>query len=230
MLKKYTNQLLDLIIAEGFNINEFNLSRDQNHKMGDAAVIELVSSKLKFNILPQNSFNNFKVQFTLFRPNYVTIERPLQTREFIQIDGVKRFLKVWLNKEVKPFLKNKETPDHWKIIKKNPLVIEGINFNENEPFSVDEQESLKSGLDEIKFLVKQNFELNKKQIALTYKKINYLIDATKRLNKTDWKIICITTVGAIAYDLAFDDAKRETLYNLFSKIWSYLQLLPPPAL
>ena len=111
-------------------------------------------------------------------------------------------------------------------MKEHPLTIEGIDFTKPELFTQEEKEQLKLGLEEIKLLMSKDFGLNSAQIEKVNNKIDYLIGATKRLNKIDWKSITIAYLMEMASDLTLDQNKRTAFFGLFSKLWAFVQHLP----
>lgn len=224
ILKKHKNDLLKIILEERQDISKFEFATRESSVGGTIMVINYVGSPMDFWIYPasHDDFEQFKVSFKLFAPSLPESE----ISPVVEFEQVKALLKMWLTTHLKKYSENEDELDYWKIIKENPLSIEGIDFSKNEPFKIEEREQLRLGIEEIKILIQTNFELNPSEIELTHKKLDYLIEATNRLNKTDWKGIAISTLFTITYDLSFDEHKRSMLFGLFSKLWAVVQHLP----
>lgn len=228
ILKKHTNELLKVIIEQGKDVNNFELYKHENSLFGEFIEINYKNSPMSFWVLLADTedFDLFNIRYTKFLPKYP--EQGFTTR--YNLNEVKDIFKGWIDSSLNKYIENLTETDYWEIIRNNPLKIESIDFTKNVPFQIEEREQLKLGLEEIKVLLSQNFELTAQQLEFANNRIDYLIDATNRLNKTDWKGIAISTIVAIAYDLSFDEHKRSMLFGLFSKLWAVVQQLPPTIL
>jgi hypothetical protein len=222
--KQYRNELLELLVKNGNNVTEFELSQTETKNI----TILHRKTALWFHLetILQHDFSKFTGMFKPFSPSQSAVKFPSQPNIMTDFEGVKRYFSDWTEVHVKAAMEEHEAPDLWEIVKANPLAITSINFSENKPFEIEERKQIQLGLDEIKFLLKQNFDLSQEQLALANQKIDYLKDATDRLNKTDWKGIAISTVFSIAYDLSLSPEKQSMLMGLFSKIWAVIQSLP----
>ena len=228
ILKKYTNELLKVLIEEGKDVNLFELKRLNEGASNEIANIVFKGTPMSFAIrlADVDTRDVFRISFTQFHAGFPHFDDYYP----YPLDETKSIFKNWLNEDVNKYIENENEVDYWKIAKENPLTIESIDFTKNEPFSIDDQKQMVIGLEEIKLLLSQNFSLTNQQIEITNNKIEYLAEATKRLNKTDWKGIAISTIVTIAYDLAFDETKRTMLFGLFSKLWAVIQQLPSPKI
>lgn len=223
--KKHTNELLKVLLAEGQDVNRFGLKELVTNYPGGIVEIRYNDSPMYFRIYPANAddFYFYKIVYSTFSPTYS--EKYDNSRQ-LTLDEVKDDLAHWLKSEIAKYIDNECDIDYWKIIRENPFTIESIDFSKNEPFSLEEREQLQIGLEEIKVLVAQNFGLDQSELGIVNKKIDYLIEATKRLDKTDWKGIAISTIIAIVYDLSLDEHKRGMFLGLFAKLWAFVQQIP----
>jgi hypothetical protein len=81
---------------------------------------------------------------------------------------------------------------------------------------------LKSGLDEIKTLLKKTkFEVTDEQLEIANKRIDFLIEAPNRLTKSDWKGIVLSTFIGISIDLLLDEKKNYIIWTAFKNMGSY---------
>ncbi len=224
MLKKYSNRLIDVIAQSGFDVNDFR-KLEFKTSLG-SSIIQLVykNSPLWFQIHPakDSSFDTFSTSCVKFAPTFAV----LVNNSEIGFEALKSTLIEWLKGDVKPYVEDQEEPDYWKLIENNPIRPDSIDFNANEPFTESEKIQLKIGFAEVRRLLTENFELSTPQLEATNRKLDYLIEATERLNKTDWKGIAIATMFTIASELALDEQKRAVFFGLFHKIWAIAQHLP----
>jgi hypothetical protein len=221
---KHKNELLKALMAEGQDVNKFVLVELVSNHPGGIFEIRLNGTPMYFRVYPANPEEFiYKITYSTFSPTY---GEKYSNAQVYNIDAAKIVLAIWLKSEVAKYVDNEDEIDYWKIIKQNPLSIESIDFTKNEPFSLEEKEQLQLGLEEIKLLVAQNLDLNPSEVGIVNQKIDYLIAATKRLNKTDWKGIAISTIINIIYDLSFDEHKRGIFLGLFAKLWAVVQQLP----
>ncbi len=225
VLRQYTNRLLQKLITEGHNVNDFKLIRRQGGPGGEYVAITYKDSSFAFNIFQngKETFDSFQISYTRFLPDYPTI----QPSNLMSIDSVEAFLLKWIREDIFKYIENIHGPDLWTEIQENPITIDGINFNDTSPFKPEEINQLKVGLEEIKILLKTNFELNEGQIEIANKRIDYLAEALNRLTKADWRGIAISTVIGLSIELTLDEQKRTTLFGLLSKIWAMMKSLPP---
>jgi hypothetical protein len=98
------------------------------------------------------------------------------------------------------------------------LGVENISFNETEDFSLEQKTQIKLGFAELKFILARDYANNDNQIKLINDRLDYLIDAVDRLNKTDWKGILISTVIGMITSLTLDRERGAELMNLFINI------------
>lgn len=213
--KEHTNRLLQVLINDGFDRNDFSFERT----LASALVVD-TKTNLKFQMMPAGN-ERFDCHFSTFSLNYTW-----QRREKLEIDSVCFAFGLWLLKHVKEMREELEYPDLWQQLEGNRLAIQDIDFDQQIPFKTDEKEHLKLGLEEVKALVEEQFALSQNELNRVHKRIDYLIAATDRLNKTDWKGIAISTILSIAFDLSFDSSKHAILMGMFSKIWTVVQTLP----
>jgi hypothetical protein len=181
--------------------------------------------KPQFHFLVENVIQindgavKFKVKYVPSDPNNKSSSAAL-----LSTDKVAGAFRNWIK-----FLTeyNNTRTDYWQFIKSNLLTIESIDFTENLPFSEPEKDRVSIELSEIKDQLAQHFDLTEQQIEIANQKIDYLIEATNRLKKTDWKGLAIGLIFTVGYDLALDNQKWSKLLGLFSKLWSAIKLLPP---
>lgn len=232
--KKYTNELLNIILEQGFELTDFKGEVD-NRDSSLGFIISLIKSvhllsfkMLYFRVLPAGSFNDFSVEFIKFAPGFFTESFPNNNNtKSVHFEDVKNLFKDWLINHVVPCREELEYPNYWAILNKRSVGIKSINTNDNTTFDAHEVPVIQSTLEEVKNQIKESFWLNSQQLPSLEGKIEYLKEGVNRLNKTDWKGILLSTILAIAYDLSLNDERRNMLMGMFSKVWLVLENLPP---
>jgi uncharacterized membrane protein YraQ (UPF0718 family) len=84
-----------------------------------------------------------------------------------------------------------DMPDLWAELKRTPQILASIQQGEasNEPFTADEQAEIARRLDEIKQLVRNQFELTAEQFATIGQRLDDAVEASKRLGRKDWAML-----------------------------------------
>jgi len=230
LLKTHINKIFNLISELGLDINKFEGSQLLTmHPTEELPWRLTIKETLKpyFDIACPETYHTFQISYSQFAPNHQVTNIPVDGGIQLNEDQLFVELKKWLKFNAKVAIEDLEQPDLFESLKQSPLTVGDINFDDTSPFTEPEIESLKIGLDEIKGLLEDRFQLTEVELKLVHSQIEYLKEATTRLNKTDWKGITISAIIGIASNLAFDNEKRQILWNLFSKIWSLAQQLPP---
>lgn len=106
-----------------------------------------------------------------------------------------------------------EAPDLWaELERQRELVIAPPGAPEdNSPFTPQERELIEQQLSELKELIGQTYALQAGQIRELHTRIDYLVDATARLGRFDWKQVLLSQLislllGAIIPQEAFATA------------------------
>lgn len=222
MRKKYRNELFQLINNIGLNQTDFELIEDSS-----TTTLQFKKTQLKFIIIGvEGDFNCFCYQFVSYAPNYpISGVKPTTIAlSFNQlIDEVSR----WLKYHVKEYIEDENAPDLWSEFKKGnkTLNINQIDFNDKSTFSLDEKKQILMSINELKSLIHKNLQTTQEQQNLVIDRLNYLIEASERLNKFDWKSLAISTLMSITIALSLDTQKGQVLFDLFTKVFSVLPML-----
>jgi hypothetical protein len=111
-----------------------------------------------------------------------------------------------------------ETPDLWAELAKDQEILGPLPAAtlENTPFSVAEQLEIAKQLAEIKTHVKQTHALAGDQMQALEERLDYLQDATGRMNRIDWRNAAAgVLLSAIVNAVLPGDATRDVLLMLF---------------
>jgi hypothetical protein len=143
----------------------------------------------------------------------------------IDIGAVMYHLRQWFDTDLQHYIDNQNEIDLYSEYVNGIKLTEitPIDYNEVETFTIDQKVQIKSGLIEIKNHIAYEFAANKELLLLVHSKLDYLADATDRLNKTDWKGIFISTVTSIIITLSVD---KETGSRLWAMFLSILHIVP----
>lgn len=96
-------------------------------------------------------------------------------------------------------------------------------YVDSDNFTLNERETIKLALNEIKGLINERFATTDYHIEVIDSRIKYLTEGVDRLNKTDWKGIFINTIISLTIALSLDAEKGQELYNLFVQ---FIQVMP----
>jgi hypothetical protein len=105
------------------------------------------------------------------------------------------------------------------------LNFETIDFGNKESFSLDEKFQIRMSINELKFLIQNSIHTTEVEQQIISDRFDYLIEASTRLNKYDWKSLVISTLISITIALSLDTSKGQIIFNLFKKVFSSLPKL-----
>lgn len=110
-----------------------------------------------------------------------------------RLAGVNRWLS-YLKREV-------ETPDLWASLaqEKEMLGAEPVEAV-NTTFNAEEQVQIKQAIEEIRVYISATYSLASEPLATVNRKLDYLIDASKRLGRIDWKNIFVAALITLALE------------------------------
>lgn len=113
----------------------------------------------------------------------------------LPLDYVKHYIIDWANK-VKEL---EDLPDLWAQMERNRELITEIQQtdSDNTPFTQDEQRQISAQLQDIKELIRGQFELTTEQVSQVDEKIDDVIEASKRMGRKDWLIYFLGTITSL---------------------------------
>lgn len=231
ILKKYKNLIYKTLEDLEFDHKDFEWEDLEYQGITDKHVafkLNLKDSGLYFIICQaKNSFDKFFIARSEFKPGYPENDNG-KYMEYLDIDDVISRFKAWIQNDVNKYIAELDTPNLWESYERSiqPLNFERIDFNDKSKFKLEEREHIKLGLNEIKLLIADNFDFSKNQLKMINQRLNYLEGATKRLNKTDWKSITISTVFGLILNLSVDTQTGQAILDLFKKVFENLPQLP----
>ena len=86
-----------------------------------------------------------------------------------------------------------ETPDLWAELRRDAELLGAASGGpaENTPFTPDEQEEIAGQLQALRDHVRRTYSLSEPQLRLLDEKLDYLVEATRRLGRTDWRAVFV---------------------------------------
>lgn len=87
------------------------------------------------------------------------------------------------------------------------------------------KKQVKLALEELKLLIHGSICKNEDEKKIVNNRLDYLIEASEKQNKFDWKSIAVSTLLGIATSLSLDTEKGRLLFELFKKVFSIVPLI-----
>ncbi|MFX1521789.1 MAG: hypothetical protein ACFFCD_17930 [Promethearchaeota archaeon] len=227
MLKKYKNEIYQILKEAPFDINFFEGKeekvKDIFNVVHNAFIVVLKDTPMRFTIMNSpTDFNEFKYSYTQFTPNY-TQKAPLFS--YSGIVEVKKELISWLEKHVQLYFDEMEEPDLWDefVSREKVLDLGAIDFQNQEYFNEDEKKQIQLALNDAKLLIINQFQPNDAEMKSIDDRLDYLVNAADRLNKFDWKSLLISMIMSISIALSLDTENGKALFEIFKQV---LDIIP----
>ena len=143
--------------------------------------------------------------------------------------------KIWFVGRWLEFLKREiEAPDLWASLAQDQEML-GAEPPEavNTPFSAEEQVQVKRAIEEIRVYISATYSLASEPLATVNRKLDYLIDASTRLGRIDWKNILVAALITLALERVIPSGPG--LRELLGTAWHLLRhvlsgVISPPLL
>ena len=226
MRLKHKNKLFKIIQDSGLGVEHFDINEGETDKV-PFLIISYKDSPFQFIIRnSDDNFDLFDCKYTKYGPNYPLSQFEPETgySDFEFLSG--EFL-WWLTNVLSPYIEDLNEPDLWEEFKKGNKSFDfnKINFDDKSSFSLDERAQVKLALNELKLLAQKALSTNEKEQEIINARLDYLIDASNRLNKFDWKSLAVSSIISISVALSLDTQKGHLLFELFKKVFSNIPLL-----
>jgi hypothetical protein len=204
LTKRQRNEIFEALQAKGVNPADCRLSTSR-----DSATIVHEPSTSKFIFFTTDEAGQFDCGgYVIDGPGQNDIG--LTTKNWTNMLGQLRY---WAE-EVKY---NAENPDLWAELRLLPKVLTAAQEADasNEPFTADEQAEIANRLDEVKQLVRQQFELTDDQLAAIDVKMDDLKEASKRLGRKTW---VYTFYGAVMSTFMTDEIPPHVIQTIVTTV------------
>jgi hypothetical protein len=211
VLKQYKNSLLEIIAKRALDIGMFEGTEARYEKGETGFVIRLANTPLAFLIIDDpKSFHRFSYLYKRFVPGFATVRRD----EFCGIARVREAFERWLDGEVSPYLEEQAVPDLWTEIAKEKALSAAADqtIAIQVSFTDDDYQHLADSLNEIKQYLIRTASLTEAQIELISSRLNYLLEASKRMGRKDLLILAMGVLVNIVIAASLPpDTARELL-------------------
>jgi hypothetical protein len=176
LLKKVQkNQVFEAIEAVGLHPNDFDLEED-----GDKVRIKHKWSASHFTINSEGAY---------YGARYVVGDGPEWPVSAYSWGTISPRISAWL-KDVKRDL---ETPDLWAELQRDGRLLLDATSNDvtgNSPFTPDEQNDIAARLQALAEHARRIYSLSAAQMRILDAKLDYLVNAARRLGRKDWLNVC----------------------------------------
>jgi len=222
ILKIHKNKLFDTLKNSNFDINLFDYSESIDNSGFKYFVLLLKNTKFKFEIKNNyQDFDQFVHSFTKFASDYPTI-KPIS--HWLNIDDICSYLQIWLNNDIQTYFNELNEIDLWEQLKSSDKILDVnlINFDSKVNFNFDEQKQIELAINDLKLLIGKNFTLLDDEVKAVNDRLDYLADASKRLNKYDWQGLFLNTAINISVALSLNNEQGKQLFALFKQAFSMI--------
>jgi ElaB/YqjD/DUF883 family membrane-anchored ribosome-binding protein len=222
MAKKYLfrSQLNELIAAmskTSLPMQAFTFSRDLSKNNLDVELplkISFESSSFHFHL--DHIWKSFHI-------DYLPSDKSKQGHETKIIDSWKEVRKVfesWMQRVQDEV----SQPDSWLILNQGNLLEGSFPTGDRgvEQFSQEEVSRLRKQIKLIKEYIQSEVKPSKEQFEQVNEKLNYMQEASERVNKKDWANIAISTTINIAVSLAMNPEKARKLFTFTSEFIKFI--------
>ena len=180
MRKTHKNLIFECLTKTLYGIDSFEIvDSDESH-----TAIYFRDTKFKFQIVvsPDN-YDSYYISSAQYAPNYPIVG----TDNPIDIAGLIIQLQYWIVTNIKHYLEDEATIDLWEAYKnsKHYLDVEDLNVDDTSNFSSDDQYQIQLAVQDLKLLIPAKFDLTNEQLLIVNKKLDYLMEASGRVTKTD---------------------------------------------
>jgi hypothetical protein len=109
------------------------------------------------------------------------------------------------------------TPDLWEELKRTPEILASVEQGDtsNAPFTPDEQAEIGHRVDEIKHLVRNQFEPTDEQMSAIEQTLDEVKEASTRVGRKDWAMMAN---GALLSLIVNDLVPAQVIQSVFSTL------------
>ncbi len=219
MFKADKNALFQFLV-EKRRINEFDIENYEN-----SLIIVYKDSPMRFKITPTTtSTKTYNVSKTLFNSKFslADFSLPLNIKQLIS------FFSGWLDDELRDYIYDLNAVDLWELYKsnQNPSADFSNDINDTGNFSEDEKKLIGFAIKDLRAFILEKFEVSETRQKNLDEKLDYLISATNRLQKRDWRGILLSTFIGIVTNLSIGQDQGKIIWDYFMQLLSGIPKLP----
>jgi len=237
MLKRYRHALLNTIRESNVDPREFRAidadttdSQLLRLELGDSSFH--FSVKLYYNV---NGARRFAWQHSSYksghpRPNY----SEGVFHEANDFEGVNKAFKEWLSEHAQKYFddraeleEDQALPDLWAELDLPSSSTAEPQVLQNIPFSPEEQKRIADALNKLVGEVQSNGFVNEEQIKLLHERIEYLIEASRRLGRRDWLMAAAGALIELTIEAGLKTEAAKQFLKLASETLRCITHYPP---
>jgi len=217
ILKRYKNELFFYIKESKYGLDAFNFVEDDK-----TLTINFKNIPFRF-IIESNPKDNhsFGYSYTKFLKDFPLDESLIH---WVQFEQTLTVFHNWLQGDVQDYISEQNEIDLLDEYQKGQTIlnIQDVDFDDKTNFGNDEKIQIKLAINDLKLLIHQQFEITEPEQEAVIARLDYLIEASNRLNKFDWKSLAINTIISISITLSLDTEKGRQLFELFKKVFKII--------
>jgi hypothetical protein len=232
MRKKYKNQIFHFLKESDLDFDRFDIKEvyeitelDGTEKKSHITIITFSNTPFEFKIVESEvDYETVSIEWTVFNPAFSKITTPTAS---IKAKSLINYIEVWIKNEVKEYIDDEGEPDLWEEYKSGTKVLDlgTIDFKDKASFSTNELAQIKMSVNELQGLIIKQLTTSQEEQQIVKDRLDYLVDASKRLNKFDWMSVTINTLINISVALSLNTEKGHLLFELFKKVFNTLKVL-----
>lgn len=191
LLQSQKNEVFAKITAAGLDPLDFNFEEQRKEERAFAGRTEILLAHRLVHTPSEYAFR-FGENWVSYSPGAEAIEELTENLNWAQkMWAVERWL-TYLKREI-------NAPDLWASLaqERELLGTEPVGAV-NAPFNAEEQAQIKLAIDEIRVYITSTYSLASEPLAKVNRKLDYLIDASTRLGRIDWKNIFVGALLSLA--------------------------------
>jgi hypothetical protein len=167
-----------------------------------------------------DSFDIFLWAYTRYTPNYPVEE---QRKNFQTLADTLAKFTYWLNKHVKPYIREQVTNDPWEHIRQK---FTSETINDNSFFTDEEIAGIEQKLDEFPKYAVEQLQLPVEKMDVLINEVKGLRNDLKGSSKKKWRWQVVGFLYDVTIAVVTDSTKRQLLYNFFKSILEKVSTLP----
>jgi hypothetical protein len=191
LLKSQLNEVFEAIKEAGMSPSEFRFTEpeDEHDDQGERFTPDHYPRLLH---LPSKYWFRFGDNFASYTPGSESIE---QTDDNLIWVGKRAAIRMWLGNLKREI----DAPDLWASFSQEDELL-SLEPTEavNTPFSPEEQIQIKVAIEEFRIYITSTYSLSPEPLAKINRKLDYLIDASTRLGRIDWKNLFVGALISLA--------------------------------
>jgi hypothetical protein len=153
---------------------------------------------------------------------------PVRRGRLASWDNVPDAVETWISELAEELA----TPDFWSTLGSMPRMADAFSqgSDDNSPFTIQEQEAIEERIAAIKREARDSLQLSREQLGHAEAKLDYLVDASKRVGRVDWRNLVAGTILTMATEAVLPAEATHRVFSLLVGAVSHLVGHPLPQL